>query len=361
MIKHLHIIHNDKFTDGFIKFIMNNFKFEKHRFVVIGNPNKSKYEVSTLENDYIYKLDSLRNLENILLYHKFLYKAKRLHFHGLFNGDIIKLLYLQPWLLKKSNWIIWGGDLYSYKKINDNWKKKLNEFCRRKVFKNFREITSFIPGDYKVAKKIYKTKADYNYAITYSIFEEPSYFDELVTQTDENESNTTIFQVGNSADPSNNHIDILRKLIPYKEKNIKIMVPLSYGNEEHRNKIIKFGNKKFGNKFNPLIKFYELKDYLKILNKVDIAIFNHERQQGLGNMTTLLRLGKKVYLRNDVSSWDYFQDIGAKVYNTLEIEKINFKKLINYPTDIRQKNIKIIKRIMSDEYRIKLWQKILEK
>ena len=40
-----------------------------------------------------------------------------------------------------------------------------------------------------------------------------------------------------------------------------------------------------------------LSDYLKILGKIDIAIFNHERQQAVGNITSLLGLGKKVYIK----------------------------------------------------------------
>jgi len=362
LIKHLHIIHYDKkFTDDFIKFILNNFEYEEHRFIVIGKSNINGVERSNLVDDYIYRIETLRSFKNILFYHKLLYKANNLHFHGLFNGDIIKLLYFQPWLLKKSNWIIWGGDLYSYNKPKDNWKKKVNEFCRKKVFKNFNEITSFIPGDYRVAKKIYDTKADYNYAITYNVFAEASYYDDLITHNNKNKGKTTVFQVGNSADPSNNHIDVLKLLIPYKDKKIKIIVPLSYGDEKHKKKVINFGREKFGDKFEPITKFYKLKDYLKILNEVDVAIFNHERQQGLGNMSKLLRLGKKVYLRSDISSWNYFHNIGAKVYDTLEIGKINFEELINYPTDIKQQNINIIKKIMSNEYRVKLWEKILEK
>jgi len=361
LIKHLHVIHNDKFTDDFIKFILNNFKPDEHRFIVIGKLNRSEHEISTLENDLVYRIEALRNLKTLLFYHKFIYKAERLHFHGLFNGDLIKLLYLQPWLLKKSNWIIWGGDLYFFQKPKDNWKKKINEFCRKAVIKNFNEITSFIPGDYKVAKKVYKTEADYNYAITYNVFAEPSYYDKLVSQASKNNSKTTFIQVGNSADSSNNHIDILKMLLPYKEKDIKIVVPLSYGDERHKERIITFGNVNFGDKFKPITDFYELKEYLKVLNQVEVAIFNHKRQQGLGNMTKLLRLGKKVYLRSDISSWDYFNNIGAKVYDTLNINDISFEELTYYSTNIKEENINIIKKIMSDEYRIELWNEILEK
>lgn len=37
-------------------------------------------------------------------------------------------------------------------------------------------------------------------------------------------------------------------------------------------------------------------EYLGLLAKIDIAILNHKRQQAMGNITTLLGLGKKYIL-----------------------------------------------------------------
>ena len=36
--------------------------------------------------------------------------------------------------------------------------------------------------------------------------------------------------------------------------------------------------------------------YISFLGSIDIGIFNNNRQQGMGNITNLLYLGKKVYL-----------------------------------------------------------------
>jgi hypothetical protein len=37
--------------------------------------------------------------------------------------------------------------------------------------------------------------------------------------------------LGNSADPSNNHVEALERLLPYRDQDIKIYAPLSYGDQ----------------------------------------------------------------------------------------------------------------------------------
>ena len=44
----------------------------------------------------------------------------------------------------------------------------------------------------------------------------------------------------------------------------------------------------FWRKFKPLVDFMPFDEYLNLLAKVDIAIFNHKRQQAMGNTTILL-------------------------------------------------------------------------
>ena len=52
---------------------------------------------------------------------------------------------------------------------------------------------------------------------------------------------------------------------------------------------------------------------------IDIAIFAHNRQQAMGNIITLLGLGKKVYMRSDITPWKLFEDIEVKIYDIGEI------------------------------------------
>jgi dTDP-N-acetylfucosamine:lipid II N-acetylfucosaminyltransferase len=63
-----------------------------------------------------------------------------------------------------------------------------------------------------------------------------------------------------------------------------------------------------------------LQKYLNLLNTIDIAVFNHRRQQGAGNIVHLLGFGKKVYLRPEVSTWRMLTALGVEVYDTRNIE-----------------------------------------
>ncbi|MDD2509394.1 MAG: TDP-N-acetylfucosamine:lipid II N-acetylfucosaminyltransferase [Aliarcobacter sp.] len=134
------------------------------------------------------------------------------------------------------------------------------------------------------------------------------------------EHTTTNIQLGNSADPSNNHIDVLSKLIKYKDENIKIFTPLSYGDQVYAQDVIKKGKELFGDKFVALTEFMPFEKYLEFLGQIDIAIFAHKRQQAMGNTITLLGLGKKVYMRSDITPWQLFDSLDVKVYDVANIE-----------------------------------------
>ncbi|MDT4885149.1 hypothetical protein FQZ97_1213590 [compost metagenome] len=83
--------------------------------------------------------------------------------------------------------------------------------------------------------------------------------------------------------------------------------------------------------------------YLNFLGRVDIAIFNHKRQQAMGNIITLLGLGKKVYMRNDVSSWRTFSKAGIKIYEVSSIELSRVNK------SLASSNQRAIKSLFSEE------------
>jgi hypothetical protein len=67
-----------------------------------------------------------------------------------------------------------------------------------------------------------------------------------------------------------------------------------------------------------------LDEYLKFLKSIDIAIFNHERQQAMGNTINLLGMGKKVFMRTGLSHYDFMKSIGIILnsFTDLNIEKI---------------------------------------
>ena len=241
-------------------------------------------------------------------------QADKVILHGLFDIKLVLILFFTPWLLKKCYWVVWGGDLYVHQLGERNWKWKIKEFFRRPVIKNMGNLVTYIEGDVELARKWYGAKGQYRECIMYL----SNVYKEL--DIPESISEITNIQIGNSADPSNNHIEALEKLLPYKDDDICIYVPLSYGDQIHAKKVTAQGKKWFGGKFIPLTHFMPFEDYLGFLGSIDIAIFNHKRQQAMGNTITLLGLGKKVYIRSDVTQWDFFQELGFEVSDISQIE-----------------------------------------
>lgn len=303
----LHIAKCDKFIPPFIDFVKENFDFTQHEFLL--NDGMAASYLSEHKRIYLAKNGNFSQIKYYLKCMIDMHYAKKIILHGLFDKKVVTMLFFMPWLLKKCYWVIWGGDLYIYQKGEKDWRWQRTEFFRRPVIKNMGSIVGYISGDYELAKKWYGAKGRH-----ISCFMYPSnlYKDyRLKKKKDE----TINIQVGNSADPSNNHTEILERLLTYKEQNIRIFAPISYGNTDYANELIEFGNTHFGEKFIPLLKFMPFNEYLDYLSKIDIAIFNHKRQQAMGNSIVLSGLGKKIFMRNDVPQWTYLKYHGIKVYD----------------------------------------------
>ena len=145
----------------------------------------------------------------------------------------------------------------------------------------------------------------------------PTDFEALKRIQHKTEKNGIIhIQVGNSANPTNNTIEIIRFLAKNTGEKCRVFCPVSYGDEEYARTVIDYGKKELGDRFYPMTTFLDREQYASFVASVDILIMNHQRQQGLGNIFSYLYLGKKVYIRSDNSSFQFFEEHGIKVYDT---------------------------------------------
>lgn len=294
----LHVMDMDKFIPSFIKLVEECSLVTDQLYFISGKVDSSL--ASKLGNVILSSSFSTRWARLIWLL-KAMSSADKIIIHGLFNLRIVILLFFQPWLLPRSYWLLWGGDLYK-KQQPRNVRWWAAEFFRYPVIRRMGYIVSGVPGDFFLAKKWYGSKANYIGCLLY-----PSniYAEYPVSR---NVGGPLTVQVGNSADPSNNHLEIFDKLEAFKEPGIEIFVPLAYGDEEHRKLVLTEGERRFGNAFKPLLGMLSFSEYLDFLAKVDIAIFAHHRQQAFGNKITLLGLGKKVVFRKESTLWDVFKE-----------------------------------------------------
>lgn len=346
-MKILHIMNNEKFISSYVEFINKNFKMKEHYFLIIDGLSEEKMPIPKYLNveylktfkkkDRILKVfESIISLYWILL--KRILKYEKIYFHSLFDKRIILFLYIFRTFLKKSYWLMWGGDLYCYRNRKNKFIYKIWYKIENYVKKNIKGYVTHIKGDYKLAQKWYDAKGKY-----YNCFIYPSNLYKDIYMK-ENKKEDIYIQIGNSADPSNNHLEIFDKLKSYKDKNIKIFCILSYGNMEYAKDVILKGKKIFGNKFVPIVDFMKFDQYMEFLSKIDIAIFAHNRQQAVGNITSLLSMKKTVYLKEKVTTYDMLKDLGVKVKS---FDK--FEDLEKFNDEILEKNKEIIKERFSEK------------
>ncbi|PWJ95852.1 4-alpha-L-fucosyltransferase (glycosyl transferase family 56) [Oceanotoga teriensis] len=341
-VKYLHFMIDSPISKKYIEFINENFTKEDHKFIIISN------DVFTDDYYVINNIESIRllatNYEKILL-------------HGIFNYEVMYYLFLNEEKIdfKKVYWFIWGGDLYYYKFRKNNFNSDLFEFVRKKILKKIVNIITVTSEyDFELAKKWYKINAK-KYLLLY-----PNLIDYKFLKRLKNKKRSSCnlrIQLGNSGDPSNKHIEMLNILSKFKNENIEIITPLSYGgSKNYIEKVIETGKDIFGKKFNYLKNFLPPQEYGKFLSSVDLAIFNHDRQQAFGNILYLLFLGKKVFLKNDTTSWKTLKEKNLIVWNTYDIYQMTYNDLIEINESDKNINSAIIEEEYSFETRFKLWK-----
>ncbi|HFQ5342499.1 TPA: TDP-N-acetylfucosamine:lipid II N-acetylfucosaminyltransferase [Vibrio vulnificus] len=321
--KILHVAFLEKFIPGFIEFIDENFPHEKHTFFTIGDKEKYPYKTSLRTINF----STLKNLLCICKLTIQLHKNDKVILHGLFSSHLIIMLCFMPWLHKRLYWTIWGGDLYCHKLSTKNLKFKIVEPFRKILISRLNGLITYVDGDYEKAQQWYGATGKLYECIMYksNIYKGSTLTENCIKNSEPEGVSKVNIQVGNSADPANNHEQIFDKLckLDFIDKVEKIYCPLSYGNQAYAHYIKELGIKMFGDKFNPLMEFIPLHEYETFFDDIDIAIFAHERQQAMGNMINLLGRGKKVYMRDDISSYELFNKLGITVFplNNLDIKR----------------------------------------
>ncbi len=163
---------------------------------------------------------------------------------------------------------------------------------------------------------------------------------------------------GNSATPTNNHIELFETICDQVDlTGRRVITPLSYGDPWYRDKIIKLGQKILGDAFLPLTYFMNKEQYLETIQSCGFVMMNHLRQQAVGNICMAMLRGAKIYLnpRSPVTTW--FKSRGAFIgsvdnldMNPLseEQKKINQKLVLSHWSreSQRRKTLQLINAVL---------------
>lgn len=327
--KYVHLMNNGLHSVNIIHFINKYFNNSEHCFLFpCAMFDSTKQKLKGVKNVYY---SSLKNIK--------INKVNKIIIHGIFDDLLVKRLYKNKHLLKKTYWFIWGGDLYSAK----------NTIPHNYIRKNIAGIlTSFDKEIYE--KKYGKPHSYFDVTYPHDITED------MVSQR--KYDNGIHIQINNSADETT--LEMLDILSKFKDENIKITTILSYissGHKDLRVEIMKKGFETFGSKFNPITEFMPKEQYVNHLASVDIYISNQNRQQGNGNMTFIHSLGGKCFLKSDTSVYKKYNSIGMKIFDTYKISQMNFNEFCAYNEDDKKISVSILKERMKDETKVKQWEK----
>lgn len=347
----VHILHRSRFTGGYIEYMNLHFAEYEHTFIMV----REGYELSLNQCNDIIFLDNFKELNRNKNIHSLLLECNQIIVSGVWDM-IVPLYFCNNRILKKSYFHFWGGDFYKYRQFGlRDWKTRRDKYMLRSCLLRSAGALNLIVTDFPEMKKILRIPEIHHLVAPMPKSPKEDIDYSLYCNQPTNKNSYRIL-VGNSATIQNQHKEIFDILLRFKEENIEIVCPLSYGWKEYGEQVLKLGKEYFGEKFHPITESLPKEDYVKLLASCDIGIFNNNRQQAMGNIFIFVRLGKKVFLRDDTSMWEHFEKIGYHFNKTEELKTQSLETIMQYDEECGKKNRKALENW--EEQTLVMWDKV---
>ncbi|MBV7316379.1 TDP-N-acetylfucosamine:lipid II N-acetylfucosaminyltransferase [Shewanella sp. NIFS-20-20] len=216
--------------------------------------------------------------------------------HGFFNHVLWEVLRENAAICQKTSWLIFGADL-----LIDDYIPEQVEFLsrmtamRRDCVVNMKSVLTNICSDVDqpICNDKYGTPSlALKYAYYQDYVADPT---ELPAQIMSFAKGDNVIVLGNSADVSNRHIDMMAQLLELKH-DIRILCPLNYaGDAEYIHRVIEYGQQHFGDRFFALTQLLSNQEYYYLLSLCDGLILAHKRQQAGHHWVYWLKQGKPMW------------------------------------------------------------------
>lgn len=345
---------------SYIRFINEEFNSENHDFIVIGEnkgdkffnfPSNDKFiRFNSLSKDYFAIVKLLKSYDKILL-------------HSFAIPTIIQPLYFANKELKsKTFWVAWGYDLYEWMDRNKGFKNRLRNYINLNSRQKVKYFVGIFPPDIKFFKNEFNTKAETFYASYTGNLYNPIYNKDLVNKSlsEKIENNDCInILIGHSSSNKLNHFEVLKDIEKYSKENIRVFIPLSYGNMTYGDEVQERAKEKFGDKVVCLREMMDKDKYMELLSTIDIAIFNTTRQIGLGNISPMLYMDKKIYMPKGSVMYDFYKSQKIDIWDYYEIDKFDYCDFIQ-PLKFKGGRKYIVDNELNLKHKVDMWNKVFE-
>lgn len=327
MIRLLQCVTDEKFTDGIISEFDSISKCFSSVYAHIANYPIKEYK-------FVHQKDRIEEIKPINL-NKFIEEnnIQVVVLHSLYTIPLMKIIGLPKHV--KVVWLAWGYDLYcntdplvKLDLYKSHTKKELERERNHDVKRIVKDIiikiipykkwilhkavnrvnyfSGILPEEYQFVSRLPFFHAK---EIKFVYYCDEEFFEDVPIVKGDN------IMIGNSGDPSNNHLDIFEILKQYALGDRNIYVPLSYaGTLEYREKVKEVGFRYWGEHFKPITNFLPCQEYTKMISSCGYRIFGHERQQAVGNIEMGLRSGCTVFLSETSVAYEFYEKMGIKIY-----------------------------------------------
>jgi dTDP-N-acetylfucosamine:lipid II N-acetylfucosaminyltransferase len=275
-------------------------------------------------------------------------------FHGLVDSRIgLRLLFLS--LVKRCSCVIWGYELYRHASESRTVKQHLAQWLHAVLLYRLKGVFTLTPGDGQLVRQYLKRK--HTQVMPYPII---GLNLAAVTPYLDEKKNTIRILVGNSAAESNEHFFAFEQLAHLANDNVQIIVPLNYAGKQHYvDEVITKGKFIFGDKFIPLTQMMVKRDYDNLLASIDLAVFAHNRQQGLYVAYAMLLLGKRLYMREGTTSAINLKSLGFALESLSSLHNTTFSKLTTDKEHIQTTNQILMEQHFTEQALAPKWSKLL--
>lgn len=294
-----HVVSNSNtvVVGNYIKFVNENFDINAHEFLIVENGTivnsiiqnqRNVKTVSTLKISNLYRV--LKHSDKVIF-----------HYLQLTTSQMLVLLFF-PTIFNKLYWVAWGADLYEWRKKSveikiSNTKLLIKNIIGLSFRKRIKYFVGIFPPDIDCFKKEFNSNAETFYASyvgnLYSFPDNNKYKHSPTLEHKISNNDCINIQIGHSCSKALNHIEVLHRLSRFKDENIRIYLPLSYGDENYGDLVEQKAKNIFGEKSICIRQLMPKSAYLDYLSTIDIAVFNTTRQIGLGNISPMLYMEKK--------------------------------------------------------------------
>lgn len=351
-LKVLYIIYLDKFAEGFSRFLRTQFPENESRFIIYGKKKQFMFEADSSNTVF---LENHKLLNKNSDAYKWAEEADIIVFSGLFAGAEKCLMKFPRASVKKTYMHLWGGDFYDLRKKVPvyNIRQRLSDAVKKHYIKNAKGIINLISGEYEQLCEIVRVKGEHYIAPVCGGNNSDMCADKF--RLDKSVSPVKIC-LGNSATSTNNHMEAIELLSRFRDEDIRVICPLSYGDKEYAQKVIAFGREKLGDRFEPITDYMDKDKYFDMLADCRVGIFNNDRQQAMGNISALIYMGAKIYIKKDTSMWDaYTKDRGCTVYDIADIAETDLNGFLSFSDDTAVSNRDNLRYYASNENHVKIW------